>query len=104
MSKGKSEIIHMFEYVDEVMDDLNELKGRVDLLEKPKKMFKTSRELVESNERMNCLIGELIHRISYLEQEIGSMKTIIVSQQKSMDLVLEKILNDECDALINSIM
>jgi hypothetical protein len=101
-----NQILHMYGYVDEVMEHVDDLKVRLDLLEKkPDKNSKIAiRELVASSERMTKLFDEVVTRVSSLEKEIDQMKTTIDLQKKSLDWVLEKILNDECDALINSAM
>lgn len=101
-----NQILHMYGYVDEVMEHVDDLKVRLDLLEKkPDKNSKPAiRELVSSSERMTKLFDEVVTRVSSLEKEIDQMKTTIDLQKKSLDWVLEKILNDECDALINSAM
>lgn len=104
--KVESDIIHlrMLQYLDEVADDLSDLKSRVNVLETPEKISKVIQKLIESNEQMTCLTTELIHKVSSVEKKLKRMKTSMDAQKKSLDLVLEKMLNDECDALINSIM
>jgi len=89
-----SQILNVCGYVDEVMDQVDDLRSRVDLIEQKKRGARSSDKLIES----------LIIRVDALEHELKSVKTIVFQQQDSLDSILEKMLEDECDALLGSII
>ena len=58
-------------------------------------------------EKMNSLETrdkELNDRIDGLEKKLEQVNTVINRQQKSLDLLLEKILEDECDSMFTPVV